>query len=144
MGGRFDEWKKLWVKEIDRLQHLLSDLRVETCGQMAAIPVGDLHGDVLLQGLSVELHLTGDGGGSVEHDLLDKCGACGHPWCEGNCPEFVTAPDNALNRMQFNASVEGITSFLLALACAGIDVTDQRIQAAATTAMESCGNEWGN
>jgi len=42
----------------------------------------------------------------------------------------------------FNAAIDGLESFLLSLACEGIDLHDSRIKRALETALESIGNHF--
>jgi len=52
----------------------------------------------------------------------------------------IKYPDIASMDCPFNAAVDGIESFLLALACEGVDVKDVRFKTALETALEKISN----
>jgi hypothetical protein len=69
----------------------------------------------------IKIHLTGDGGGSVESDLH--------------------VATNEEGDEEFNAAMDGIESLLLALACTGqYDMTSPPFLEALETAVEQCAN----
>lgn len=60
-----------------------------------------------------------------------------------NDPEIIDAEidDDLLSRIEYNAGKQAIGSLLLALACEGFDLKDERMQNAIYTACDSLANE---
>jgi hypothetical protein len=114
------------------------------------VPRQMLLGDVLI---------TTDGAGGANIDasgLKDDCPHCGNAYCYQSCDAWETAfdaqettfdaqetyedCDAAASRRAYNNAMDGIESFLLALAAAGVNVTGAQWETALTTATEACAN----
>jgi hypothetical protein len=101
---------------------------------------------------NVTVHLTGDGGGSIEFPLYEVCDYCGAKDCYGHCPagqEYASDRDleqqqSKIEQMEepkeFNDALEGISSLVLAQAIAGIDITTDAYIESLNTAIEGCAN----
>ena len=101
-----------------------------------------------------ELHLTvNDKSGTIESHLeRDACPFCGSAECNFDCDysaaEFLDgdsinnseSEDDVKERLQHNAYLDALESIVLAHACAGIDVTDQRYVEGLNSALEAAGN----
>ena len=72
-------------------------------------------------GLILEIN---DGSGSIVNGL----------------PREPDAFDPFDDSTQYNAAMDGIESFILALACAGVNVTSPAFVSSLDTALEACGN----
>ena len=86
-----------------------------------------------------------DGGGSISSDLHETCPHCGDPDCNLMCDESQDADppetDDEINaRLRWNCYCDGLESLILALACAGYDVTDSKFQEAVKTAINAGAN----
>jgi hypothetical protein len=83
--------------------------------------------------------------GTVECTNFDTCPCCGQPYCFFDCDESQAqdspeTTDDARSRLEFNRAVDGFTSLILSLACAGYDVTASRFQQAIQTTLDAIGN----
>lgn len=74
---------------------------------------------------SVTINVTEDGVGTIESNLHDSC------WCG---LEYCGHEDSP---KQLNTAIDGIESFLLALACAGVEVHSPAFTDALTTALDA-------
>lgn len=75
------------------------------------------------------VHLTGDGGASIS--------------TEGVKAEYeADGSEEAQLAELYNAAIDGIESLVLALACAGIDVSEPQIVEAVETAIAACAQEY--
>ena len=86
-----------------------------------------------------------DGGGSITSDLREKCPCCGDPDCSFSCDESKAedspeSEEQATDRIAWNHYCDGLESLILALACAGYDVTELKFQEAVQTAVNAGAN----
>jgi len=98
------------------------------------------------------IETDGKGGGSMTivgsaGALRDACPNCGEVDCERTCPAQAERQDSDREevkeeRLLFNAAIGGMESFLLALACAGVNVTTKQFTTALETTLDSIGNHY--
>ena len=86
-----------------------------------------------------------DGGGSITSDLHENCPCCGNPDCHFDCDESKAedspeSEEDVAERIAWNHYCDGLESLILALACAGYDVTDSKFQEAIQTAINAGAN----
>ena len=78
--------------------------------------------------------------GSIVHspDLYDVCPSCSQPFCNYDCDgsQLGETSDHAGDRLCFNAGVDAIMSFILAVACAGINIGAPAFKEAIKTAID--------
>jgi hypothetical protein len=85
------------------------------------------------------------GGCSIASDLHENCPCCGNPDCHFCCDESkaedsTESEEDAAGRIAWNHYCDGLESLILALACAGFDVTDVKFQEAVQTAINAGAN----
>ena len=104
----------------------------------------NLHGEHV-----IIIETDGKGGGSMTAiGLREACHYCGSVDCERSCDESQAggidsdheAEEKA--RLLFNAAVNGVESFLLALACEGIRVDGAEYHRALQTVMDKLGQRY--
>jgi len=89
--------------------------------------------------------------GTVDDTLQELCPFCRDKQCIFNCDQSQSddlveggqaseSADEVYQRIQYNAAIEGITAFVLAQACAGIDVEDAKYQETLQGALDSAGH----
>jgi hypothetical protein len=100
----------------------------------------------------VEVHVEDNGGASISSNLKKECEHCKDPYCndecEGACEERTLCEqehidglnENLMTRNVFNSAVDGAEAFLMALAAAGVDISDSRIVEAFFTTIEGAAN----
>ena len=94
----------------------------------------------------------GKWGGTIETGLKESCSYCAQAGCNRDCDESQAggfSDDEELrksievdeeNRQRFNASIDGVESMILALACAGVDITTKKMLKAFETCINACTN----
>ena len=87
----------------------------------------------------MEIHLTGDGGGSISSSLKDVCPYCGQSECYFDCDESQALETEEANEQKerYNAMVDGIESLVLAQAMSGIDIESPQYLEALETAINA-------
>lgn len=81
--------------------------------------------EIKLPCYGITVSLTGDGGGSVTHEIFD-----------------TDQPAEGKDEELFEAAIDGITSMILAHACAGVDVESPAYLEGIETAVEAAGNHY--
>ena len=117
--------------------------------------------EIKLGGYGIVLHLDDDhpGGGSIENDdLYDRCDHYGTHDCLYECDDSGAEMRGTLamykhkpadeesdvkGRIAFNGGVDAMMSFILAAACAGIDVETPAFLEAIKTTLDAIGNNDG-
>lgn len=89
----------------------------------------------------IQIEIDGDpnlNGGSILKGLeRDGCPFCDEPWCDGHCNAELS---EGTARLIFNGAMDGIESFVLALACEGVDIETPEFRDALKTACDACAN----
>ncbi len=88
----------------------------------------------------IEIFLTGDGGDSISSSLYEPCPDCGEVFCYGHCEDGTEYEDDYFGRAEFNKIMGGIEFFILAQACAGVDVESPAYFEALKTVIDTIGN----
>jgi hypothetical protein len=75
----------------------------------------------------IRIHLDALGGGQIEDELHEPCPSCGEPYCLLDCDGSLAddppeTGDEARLRVEYNRAIDGLTSLVLAHACAGVAV----------------------
>jgi len=94
----------------------------------------------------ITIHLDDHGSGQLEDELHEPCPACGEPLCMLECDgskadEPPETEDEARLRVEYNRAIDGLTSLVLAHACAGVEVDEPAYLEGIETAVQACGNE---
>jgi hypothetical protein len=138
-----------WDSDVDehadaewRLIELLKEPSSKDPGEHATLPPGELprpETQVVELGVnqSIIIQVDGQGNGSITNKGIKEVyfsssqAECGRSGDSGSGEEAW---------LVYNAAVDGMESLLLALACAGINVTEDRYQQAVQTALDAIGN----
>jgi len=99
-----------------------------------------------LDAYNIVIEIEGNGG-TITSDLHESCPYCDQIHCVNDCDQSQydstqETEEDACKRGQFNAAMDGIESFVLAQACAGVDITTPAFICALETAFESCANRY--
>ena len=101
-------------------------------------------------GWDILLELDENGDGTLtSKGLKAECPCCSLETCNYSCDGSQGAADNwdeieqqLEARAEYNAAIDGMESFLLALACAGVDVLDPAFKVAINTAVDAIANHF--
>lgn len=101
---------------------------------------------------AVVIETDGKGGGSMTvigtaGALREACPDCGSEDCQRTCPAQAEFQDSQRElakeqRLLFNAAMHGVESFLLALACAGVEIQAPPFAQALQTTLEQLDNKY--
>jgi hypothetical protein len=94
---------------------------------------------------SLVIETDGAGDGSMTAiGLREACPDCGEVDCERTCPKQASWDDAQEQeaRLLFNASVHGVESLLLALACLGVKVDSPKFTKALETTLDQIANHY--
>ena len=104
-------------------------------------------------GIQLTVDTDKPSGGSIVHspDLYETCPHCGQRECLYSCDDSqgaagdgnLESEETVASRHQYNGAVDGITSMILAHACAGIDVESPAYLEGIETAVQAIGNNLG-
>lgn len=79
--------------------------------------------------------------------LREACPDCGEVDCERDCDEQAERQDSEAEdiknaRIMYNAAINGVESFILALACEGVKVDGPEFHRALQTVLDKFGNHY--
>ena len=76
--------------------------------------------------------------------MKEACPYCDEVGCNGDCEEYEGDTDDITeevsNRLQYNAAIDGLESFIIACAGEGVDVDTPAFKAAIGVALEGINN----
>lgn len=81
-------------------------------------------------------------GGSISTSLHEPCPACGEVSCYAHCDKSTETEDEYDARATFNKMISAMESFILAQACAGVDVESPAYLEALKTGFDAIGNNY--
>jgi len=91
-----------------------------------------------IEGLTITI--DEEGSGELEGTLKEICPEYNFA-CAAGCKMDCRADDSSAEFRDYNLAMDGIESLLLAMACEGINLENNKpLQRALETAMESCAN----
>lgn len=94
-----------------------------------------------VHGIVVEYDEESPGKGSItcSPDIYETCPKCGQKDCVYQCDEshMAESEDEVSKRYQHNGAVDGITSMILAHACAGINIESPAYLEGIETALDA-------
>lgn len=90
----------------------------------------------------IQIETDGQGGGTIIRELeRETCPECGDSYCSGTCNKELTEGESRiLRKSMFHGAMAGIESFILALACEGVNIETNQFEEALGTALDACAN----
>ena len=93
-------------------------------------------------GIVIEVNLEG---GSIVSTLKEPCTHCGESNCNYDCDGSKGADEEHERdemRALYNAAIDGLESFILSLACVGIDINEPKFLEAIETTVTAIANNY--